>query len=242
MSKEDLRLIIQKLSNYPESLTEPEESSVRKASVAAIIRWRPYVDCSMADHSIKTPLDLLNEPWVNDCHGEAEILYIQRALRPNDVWSGHIAFPGGKDEPSDMTGLDTVIRECKEEIGIDLSTDQFMLLGTLEKRRINQANMLKMVLTPYVFLQVTPTTPACTIQTSEVAKLHWTPIRYLLSTALIPYKPVKEDPDGKSPWPIHTIVPAIRIADTYLWGMTLRMTQDILHLPISPYVLPSSQL
>ena len=64
-------------------------------------------------------------------------------------WSGHIAFPGGKDEPSDKTGLDTVVRECKEEIGIDLSTDDFLLLGTLEKRKINQANMLKMILTPY---------------------------------------------------------------------------------------------
>lgn len=47
-------------------------------------------------------------------------------------WSGHIAFPGGKNEEMDKTAFDTVVRECKEETGLDLSSPDFILLGTLD--------------------------------------------------------------------------------------------------------------
>jgi hypothetical protein len=59
---------------------------VRIACVAAILRWRPYISNDTIVTGLPTsPLDLLNEPWVNDCHGEAEVLLIQRAVRTGDV-------------------------------------------------------------------------------------------------------------------------------------------------------------
>lgn len=66
-------------------------------------------------------------------------------------WSGHVAFPGGKNEPQDKSDLDTVVRECREEIGIDLSSPNFIPLGTLEHRDIKniKLNKLMMVLIPH---------------------------------------------------------------------------------------------
>lgn len=81
----------------------------------------------------------------------------------------------------------TAIRECKEEIGLDLASGDFITLGSLEHRNISIAGKLAMVLIPYgkrlegpflkkkthpksvVFLQVTPSTPKLAVQTSEVA-------------------------------------------------------------------------
>lgn len=31
-----------------------------------------------------TPFDFLDQPWVNDCHGQAEMFFIKRADRNGD--------------------------------------------------------------------------------------------------------------------------------------------------------------
>ena len=53
--------------------------------------------------------------------GEDEMFFIKRAVRNNDHFSGHMAFPGGVKEDYDKTLLDTAIRETMEEVGIDLT-------------------------------------------------------------------------------------------------------------------------
>ena len=53
--------------------------------------------------------------------GSIEILFILRALRHGDPWSGQIAFPGGHSEPQDQSMRETAERETSEEIGIDLN-------------------------------------------------------------------------------------------------------------------------
>lgn len=45
------------------------------------------------------------------------ILLIKRKENPNDPWSGHIAFPGGRRENHERCD-ETAIRECFEEVGI----------------------------------------------------------------------------------------------------------------------------
>src|SRR6476646_9126644 len=55
-------------------------------------------------------------------NGRAEILFIKRAERESDPWSGHMAFPGGRREPSDETLLHTARRETLEEVGLDLAS------------------------------------------------------------------------------------------------------------------------
>lgn len=55
---------------------------------------------------------------------DIELLFIERAKRDGDRWSGQMAFPGGRREPQDATVFATAVRETAEEIGIELSADQ----------------------------------------------------------------------------------------------------------------------
>jgi 8-oxo-dGTP pyrophosphatase MutT (NUDIX family) len=54
---------------------------------------------------------------------------IRRSEHPEDPWSGHMAFPGGRKDPGDTDSLGTAIRETQEEIGLTLSRAQ--CLGAL---------------------------------------------------------------------------------------------------------------
>jgi len=58
-----------------------------------------------------------------------ETLLVRRAEVPGDPWSGDMAFPGGKKAQYDRTLQDTVIREVREETGIDL--DSLTYIGGL---------------------------------------------------------------------------------------------------------------
>ena len=50
-----------------------------------------------------------------------EVLFIERAVKEGDPWSGQMAFPGGRTELKDKSSLDTARRETLEEIGFDLN-------------------------------------------------------------------------------------------------------------------------
>jgi 8-oxo-dGTP pyrophosphatase MutT (NUDIX family) len=50
-----------------------------------------------------------------------EALFIKRAERAGDPWSGHIAFPGGKRESRDPSVLQTALRETEEEVGLRIA-------------------------------------------------------------------------------------------------------------------------
>ena len=58
------------------------------------------------------------------------ILFIERAKRIGDPWSGHMAFPGGRVEQDDADSRRTAERETFEEVGIDLSSAE--LIGRLD--------------------------------------------------------------------------------------------------------------
>ncbi|CAM9401160.1 unnamed protein product [Phaeothamnion confervicola] len=59
----------------------------------------------------------LEEHVGDDC--TTQLLLIQRAHNPRDLWSGHLALPGGRQEPGE-SDLQTVVRECREEVGLKL--------------------------------------------------------------------------------------------------------------------------
>jgi 8-oxo-dGTP pyrophosphatase MutT (NUDIX family) len=54
-----------------------------------------------------------------------ELLFIQRALFPNDPWSGNIAFPGGKAKPGEAL-KQAAEREAAEEVGLDLAETVYL--------------------------------------------------------------------------------------------------------------------
>ena len=62
------------------------------------------------------------------------MLFIKRAVRKGDRWTGHVAFSGGKMEADDLNDCSTSVRETKEEIGLDLDIDHFIMVGNLPER------------------------------------------------------------------------------------------------------------
>ena len=83
--------------------------------------------------------------------GETEVLFIKRAQRPGDIWSGHMAFPGGHRDPGDEDLAATAMRETHEEIGLDL-TRHARLLGHLDHMDVTPiGTQRRMLIVPYVF-------------------------------------------------------------------------------------------
>ncbi|MDP6186793.1 MAG: NUDIX domain-containing protein, partial [Pseudomonadales bacterium] len=56
----------------------------------------------------------------NEQTGQSDLLFIQRANRDGDPWSGQMAFPGGHREAEDPSLLAAAMRETHEEIGVQL--------------------------------------------------------------------------------------------------------------------------
>ncbi len=58
---------------------------------------------------------------IAEVRGSPSVLLVRRAKMGGDPWSGDVALPGGRKRGSDPSLLDTAIRECAEETGVDLS-------------------------------------------------------------------------------------------------------------------------
>jgi 8-oxo-dGTP pyrophosphatase MutT (NUDIX family) len=127
---------------YPHVLNPPD--CHKRASVALIIRVRPdYTDAVAltdnlydGDRKVESPpktlADFFAQSWVEK--GDAEILFIKRAGRVGDRWSGHTALPGGRRDPTDADDRAAAVRETKEEVGLDLTRSDCFYVGNLPER------------------------------------------------------------------------------------------------------------
>ena len=141
-------------SNPSPHIPEPP-SCKKRASVALVIRIRaqfPYRStynpntCSNSNTSFRSRLDaFFEQEWVQT--GEPEILFMKRAARTGDRWTGHVAFPGGKREAGDADDEEASVRETREEVGLDLRAPHCLQIGNLPQRVIT-TNWGKV---PYVF-------------------------------------------------------------------------------------------
>ena len=190
-----LQGVLTNLHQNPYPHVPNPEGCKRRASVAAIIRVRPayvpvppsngsVIDVSKPSSPPSTIEEFFSQAWVQD--GDPELLFIKRAGRAGDRWSGHTALPGGKRDPEDPDDLTAAIRETREEIGLDLETTDCLQAGNLPERLVMNSwgRETLMVLTPYIFLMTGKTTPSLLPQPSEVAAVHWVPLRGLLSPTL----------------------------------------------------------
>lgn len=104
---------------------------------------------------------------------DTEILLIRRAEREGDPWSGQMALPGGRHDPTDADLIETAVRETREEIGLDLASQAALLTCLSALPAVARAKRVGMVITPFVFVLERPGE----IQTNhEVAEALWAPL------------------------------------------------------------------
>lgn len=148
-----------------------------------------------------------------------EMAFIQRAFNPEDRWSGHIAFPGGRREKHDPTALAAALRETLEEVGVNLHPDE--LLGQLHDIQARKSGThLDFFIRPFVFYTERDFT--ITLDASEVADFFWIPIKEI------------QNPRRLTKYEIHQqdgplTLPAVDLdRDPPLWGLTYMMVLDLL--------------
>ncbi|KAJ0407536.1 hypothetical protein P43SY_006854 [Pythium insidiosum] len=152
---------------------------VPKASVAAVFRWR--------DAERQT----------------LEVLFIRRSINDRDVWSGQVAFPGGKRQKKDdanwETSLETAERETMEEIGLDLTQPHIEWIGSLPAI---QTHLRTFWVGTEIFLindeaETRPFVPV--IQDEEIADVFWVDVQEL-------FNPIRYQ---SLAWPTEDMIPRL---------------------------------
>ena len=146
-----------------------------------------------------------------------ETLFIRRAERASDPWSGQVALPGGRREPQDADLLATALRETQEEVGIDLSAAE--QLGALNDLYPRTPLLPPVVVRPFVF--VVGERPPVTLS-DEVTAAFWVPLAHL-------------GPDARREITLNIRgtdrrFPAYVVGENTIWGMTERILSDFLGL------------
>jgi 8-oxo-dGTP pyrophosphatase MutT (NUDIX family) len=131
---------------------------------------------------------------------------------------GQVAFPGGRVDPTDATLLQTALREAHEEVGI--APHLVDVLGGFPTMSTVSSGML---VAPFVGMVKTPFDYR--IQQSEVAEVFEVPLHALSDAKYRGTYEWKRDKDRPS-----SNFPAIFYAGQTIWGLTLRITENVLEI------------
>ena len=144
--------------------------------------------------------------------GDAELLFIRRATRAGDPWSGQIGLPGGRFEPADDSLETTALRETLEEVGLDLRKEG-RVLGALDELRPRTPVLPPIIVRPYVC--VIASVPELVLS-DEVAEVRW--VR--LGELFVPGARVSTTVAVRD---FTMRVDAYQHGDFTIWGMTERI-------------------
>jgi 8-oxo-dGTP pyrophosphatase MutT (NUDIX family) len=146
--------------------------------------------------------------------GEPELLFIERARKDSDPWSGQMAFPGGRRDPADPDIAATAAREAFEEVGVELERpfgrlDDFS--GTRNPR------VPAMVISPFVYeARERPRL----LPNEEVQSTVWIPVPWILHPdSSYDYRFERAEFTGT--------FPAIRYDRYTVWGLTYRILGNL---------------
>ena len=142
---------------------------------------------------------------------EFQVLFVKRAEKSDDPWSGQTALPGGKRSPDDRDLKETVVRETLEETSINLLKG-CRFLGAMEPLRSTQRPEMKIV--PFVVLLEKEQN----IKLNEELMGHfWTPLK-----ELVRHKGTVKFSFGE--------YPAYIIENHVIWGLTYRILTKLLNI------------
>jgi 8-oxo-dGTP pyrophosphatase MutT (NUDIX family) len=158
-------------------------------------------------------LMLIEEP------GGLEALFIKRAVRAGDPWSGQVALPGGRREPADRDLLATAMRETREEVGVDLTRVE--RLGQLHDMNPRTPTLPPIYVRPFVF--ALPAKPRLTVSDEEVQRAFWVPLARFTAPG------VRRD-FTLTLAGVERTFPAYDLDDDVIWGMTERILTPFIEL------------
>jgi 8-oxo-dGTP pyrophosphatase MutT (NUDIX family) len=146
---------------------------------------------------------------------DTEVLFIRRADREGDPWSGHMAFPGGRRDPGDGSLLATALRETREEVGLDLTREGTVLVRLPNVQAYARARPANLIVAPFVFavdkeLALTPN--------EEVAEALWCPLGPIVRGEGT--KPFTYRYEG-----VDYTLPSFDVDGRVVWGLTYRMIE-----------------
>ncbi|HPY83127.1 MAG: CoA pyrophosphatase [Bacteroidales bacterium] len=145
-------------------------------------------------------------------------IYTKRAVQLHDKHSGQISFPGGRFEKNDKDYATTALRECYEEIGVNVSNKD--ICGKLSELYIPLSNFN---IHPYIAcLSTVP--QSYTLQESEVAEIIETPLKALIESQKI--KTIQQND-------IAMHIPYYEYKKHHIWGATAMITAELLDVLFS---------
>ncbi len=149
--------------------------------------------------------------------GELHVVFIRRS---DHVAShrGQVAFPGGRVEPIDATLLDAALREAHEEVGLDPATVD--VVGGLPTMHTTTSGI---IVAPFV--GVIPSDAPLKADPSEVAEIFDVPLSALRDMKF--RGDYEFNPDGRARG---SKFPAILYGGQVIWGLTLRITINLLEI------------
>jgi 8-oxo-dGTP pyrophosphatase MutT (NUDIX family) len=142
--------------------------------------------------------------------GALQLLLVKRAVVEGDPWSGDTAFPGGKRMKGDRSIMDTVVREVREETGIDLRACRH--LGSMETVYSTVRPSLGVL--PIVFLRDSDSEIR---MNEELVSYQWVDLEGLQTSR------GRATVKGRD-------VPAYMIEGEVVWGLTYRIIEILLKL------------
>lgn len=145
------------------------------------------------------------------------VLVLKRTTNPNDPWSGHYAFPGGRREAADNSLLETCMRETFEECGITLSPHY--LVKQYPVRHAGNAMHTPTPVTTYLFELVNQ--PAVQLQQNEISGHEWLELGYAADKTNIIKRPM-------SPRCPDRLFPCLPAAQGVVWGFTFETLMMII--------------
>lgn len=146
--------------------------------------------------------------------GAPELLFIERAKKEGDPWSGQMAFPGGRHDPGDSDISATASREAFEEVGVQLDRP-FGRLDDFSGSR--NPRVPPLVVSPFAYeARERPTL----MPNEEVQSTVWIPVPWILHPdSSYDYRFERPEFSGT--------FPAVRFEGYTVWGLTYRILGNL---------------